>query len=706
MIQTAAAVYRDYQTDGVPGSGPNQPSKREIRSLLSFYETLLTGTGAGVSYATAALLLADISRPANTLAIVYNDATVSNNGTYQKYGVAGAGSWTRIGDLPGGIVRITPTGGTANAIIATATESPTVPGNKLYLLTTTAQNTGATTINVNGQGAVAITNAFGFPLASGSLLAGSQVLMAWAVDHYQLLISASVDASSILAAEQAAANASASSATAASGSASTASTVALTAGAAAARFTRLATTADQALTGLAAIDGVTPVAGDKILVKAQATASQNGIYVAASGAWTRATDFNASPPIQNGVCVNVSQGTLAANTSWVLSSPAVPIVVGTSALNFAQTSLIGDASQLSFQQAGAGTVQLPVMQILREWHTLEMYGGGPNQTAAQNAAAFAAARDGLLLKGGTLTVTPGNYVCDRVNWVRSDVFNGSMKIQGTSNPSGPANNNAVIQFTGTGSTSFWNFDSPSAGASNGTYWTVDSLYFYATDPTFSGALISSTTPVTDGSKITNGFVLQNCTLAQAGGVSGVCTLLDIGKTIITTVYRNQFGGGAVQIKGQQGLTVAGTAQARQSTTVDVRKNTFQGCNGYPILWGGEGWGLYDNVFEPSAGGRMRCFATNSNYPIRNMTFINNWCGDTTVSGDQAFVIYGGSGVVFMGNYVSGTWSGSGHMEWKRSRLQRSLFGGRARLHHYWKHVRLLLGSDCHWWCGGEQIRSH
>ena len=54
---------------------------------------------------------------------------------------------------------------------------------------------------------------------------------------------------------------------------------------------RLATTANDTLSGLAARDGVTPVANDRVLVKNQSTASANGIYVAAAGAWTRAIDF-------------------------------------------------------------------------------------------------------------------------------------------------------------------------------------------------------------------------------------------------------------------------------------------------------------------------------------------------------------------------------------------------------------------------------
>ncbi|ELN4703506.1 phage tail protein, partial [Escherichia coli] len=53
---------------------------------------------------------------------------------------------------------------------------------------------------------------------------------------------------------------------------------------------RAATTANIALNGLPTVDGVVLAAGDRVLVKNQAAGSQNGIYVAAAGAWARSAD--------------------------------------------------------------------------------------------------------------------------------------------------------------------------------------------------------------------------------------------------------------------------------------------------------------------------------------------------------------------------------------------------------------------------------
>lgn len=88
------------------------------------------------------------------------------------------------------------------------------------------------------------------------------------------------------------------------------------------------------------IDGVTLVTGDRILIKNQTVGSENGIYtVNASGAPTRATDSDTSAEMA-GESVFVDQGTLNADTGWVLSTNA-PITVGTTSLVFSQFSGAG-----------------------------------------------------------------------------------------------------------------------------------------------------------------------------------------------------------------------------------------------------------------------------------------------------------------------------------------------------------------------------
>ena len=53
-----------------------------------------------------------------------------------------------------------------------------------------------------------------------------------------------------------------------------------------------ATLANITLSGLQTIDGKAVVAGDRVLVKDQSTAANNGIYLASASAWTRSSDAN------------------------------------------------------------------------------------------------------------------------------------------------------------------------------------------------------------------------------------------------------------------------------------------------------------------------------------------------------------------------------------------------------------------------------
>jgi hypothetical protein len=88
------------------------------------------------------------------------------------------------------------------------------------------------------------------------------------------------------------------------------------------------------------LDGVTLATGNRILVKNQSTASENGIYVvAALGAPSRATDFDAPAEIDGGDFVFVTGGTVNDNTGWVQTN--IVGTVGTDAIAFSQFAGVG-----------------------------------------------------------------------------------------------------------------------------------------------------------------------------------------------------------------------------------------------------------------------------------------------------------------------------------------------------------------------------
>jgi len=89
------------------------------------------------------------------------------------------------------------------------------------------------------------------------------------------------------------------------------------------------------------VDGVTLAEGDRVLVKAQTNAAQNGIYVVqASGAALRASDFNEPQEVDGGDFVFVTGGTLHDNTGWVQTTTNV-VTIGTDPIVFTQFSGAG-----------------------------------------------------------------------------------------------------------------------------------------------------------------------------------------------------------------------------------------------------------------------------------------------------------------------------------------------------------------------------
>ena len=122
--------------------------------------------------------------------------------------------------------------------------------------------------------------------------------------------------------------------------------------------TRVVTTTNITLTGgaPALVDGVTLSTNDRILVTAQSTGSQNGLYYVSvlgsgsNGTWTRTTDGNETGEIDAGMIVMVTEGITYADTQWKLITDN-PITVGATVLTFTQNymanSIAGGTSNVT-----------------------------------------------------------------------------------------------------------------------------------------------------------------------------------------------------------------------------------------------------------------------------------------------------------------------------------------------------------------------
>lgn len=139
----------------------------------------------------------------------------------------------------------------------------------------------------------------------------------------------------------------------------------------------VATTGNIVLSGEQTIDGVLTSA-DRVLVRAQSTASQNGIYVSDAGAWTRSTDADAASELE-GAAVGVTQGSTYANTVWLQTADSITLGV----------------TSITWQQIGFGVSSQNLSQVLTQGND----GGGieieniADPASAQSAATRAWVED-------------------------------------------------------------------------------------------------------------------------------------------------------------------------------------------------------------------------------------------------------------------------------------------------------------------------
>jgi hypothetical protein len=209
MVSTAAQIWRNWITDGVPSSGVHEPDKIEIRAWGAWLEGLVAGFTAngGLIYSSKAAMDADLAHGANSMAWVIGDPVAANNGVYGKVGASGTGSWTRRSDLPFSFIIATDAGaGTANAIQAT-TAIPVSSSALVWMNIFEANTSSPVTVSFNGGSALTIKTNSGNDAVAGGLVAGMIVLGIVSGGTFRLVsdqASSAIVAAAEAAAEQAA----------------------------------------------------------------------------------------------------------------------------------------------------------------------------------------------------------------------------------------------------------------------------------------------------------------------------------------------------------------------------------------------------------------------------------------------------------------------------------------------------------------------
>ena len=182
----------------------------------------------------------------------------------------------------------------------------------------------------------------------------------------------------------------------------------------------VATTANITLAGLQTIDGIALIANDRVLVKNQTNAVNNGIWVASTGQWSRSEDFNGIYDAQEGTLIVVSRGNSNSGRVFILITQAP--VIGTSSLTFSE------------RLTGSGVREIATVADLRNFepqysgqvitllgHTTAGIGGGDFRYDASDTTT--ADDDGVTI------VTVGGKRWKRIlnGMLTSDMYNGNAK---------------------------------------------------------------------------------------------------------------------------------------------------------------------------------------------------------------------------------------------------------------------------------------
>lgn len=235
---------------------------------------------------------------------------------------------------------------------------------------------------------------------------------------------------------------------------------------------RAATTANITLSGAQTIDGVSIIAGDRVLVKNQSTSANNGIYLCAAGAWTRTTDADTGAEMLQAT-TSIEEGSTLADQIWICTTNG-PITIGVTSLAFAKTSattytgsdgitLTGNNFTLDNSYfSGAFTLSAGVATIANGYVTNAMLAGSIDLTTKVTGI-LPGTNGGTGVNNSTRTITIAG------NLITTGAFNTTFAAQATVTTTLPPVATTLAGKTGTmvaNYISYWNDANQITGNAN------------------------------------------------------------------------------------------------------------------------------------------------------------------------------------------------------------------------------------------------
>ena len=286
----------------------------------------------------------------------------------------------------------------------------------------------------------------------------------------------------------------------------------------------------------ATVDGVSLSLNDRVLVTAQSTGSQNGLYYVttvgsgSNGTWTRTTDANQTGEIDAGMIVMVTEGTIYADTQWKLITDN-PITVGTTTLTFTQNysanSITGGTSNVTvYSNANVTISSAGTANVL----TISSTGTVVTGTHSVTGNITGGNVSGTNLTGTTVSVTgnvyTGNILTNGYYYANGAVFGGGGGggTPGGANTQVQYNNNGVFG----GSAGFTFNNTTNAIATTGTISTTGTI---TAASTVGGVITGTSTSVTG--TVTGASVVGGVITGTSTSVSGTVTAASTVGGVIT-----------------------------------------------------------------------------------------------------------------------------------------------------------------------------
>lgn len=296
-----------------------------------------------------------------------------------------------------------------------------------------------------------------------------------------------------------------------------------------------AATGNLALTGLQNIDGGTGVDGQIIGCFGQTTASDRGVYVMHSGAWTRSPYYNSTANVKGGAIIPIRAGTVNGGKLFQLTTSS-PIVVGTTALSY---TTAGGVSAVISVNGHTGTVVLTTSDIAEGSN---LYFTAPRVITAMTGEPLSLFVNDVGYSLTKMSVNFSSIVVSGTYTRAGTLVTGALAAHGMStgdaiyfNATSGAGTSGYYPVTVTGTNSF-TFTDTASGTTSGNF----DRNIWARDPLNISSILRNSAgdyTVTMSAPMPRAFYnLQITASAGAGNNEAICTIVE-GSPPTTSAFR-------------------------------------------------------------------------------------------------------------------------------------------------------------------------